>query len=126
MSTETPITRSLATGTKVATVFNKRMQAANAKFAGRMSELFEGAAKPESLAASLDPLGWASYAVDASQRALLFWDVARYEPDAAVDEGSLGVRAAVDDRRRHPGQPVPIDAAAGRGDSADPAHGERV
>ena len=50
----------------------------------------------------------------------------RGEPDAAVDEGSLGVRPAVDDRRRHLGQPVAVDPAAGRGDSADPAHGGRV
>ena len=46
----------------------------------------------------------------------------RREPDAAVDERALGVRPAVRERRRHRGEPIAVDAAPSRDDSADPAH----
>ena len=36
------------------------------------------------------------------------------------------VGPAVDERRRHRGEPVAVDPAAGRGDPADPAHAGRV
>ena len=51
---------------------------------------------------------------------------ARRDPDGAVDVRALRVGAAVVERLRHPPQPLGVDRATARGDSANPAHGERV
>ena len=63
-------------GAKVAAVFNKRMQVANDKFTKRVSEAFAdvGPGSPAGQTPSIDPLGWYNYAVDATQRSILFWD----------------------------------------------------
>ncbi len=54
----------------------------------------------------------------------------RGDPDPAIDVHPLRVGAAVDERRRHPAQPVAVNRAVRRGDPADAAHlglpGERL
>ena len=44
------------------------------------------------------------------------------EAHRAFDEGPIGVGPAVDERRAHRREPGGVDGAAGRRDSADPAH----
>ncbi|HSI54841.1 MAG TPA: DUF3141 domain-containing protein, partial [Ramlibacter sp.] len=68
------VARSQEIGGKVAAVFNKRMQVANDKFRQRLEKVFAGGAAPVGTAAAVDPMGWWQYAVDATQRSILFWD----------------------------------------------------
>ena len=46
----------------------------------------------------------------------------RREADAAVEERSIRIRPAVDERRAHRGEPLGMDGAVPTRDSADPAH----
>ena len=47
---------------------------------------------------------------------------ARGDPDRAVEMRPFGVRAAVEQGRRHAAEPLGVDGAAAAGDPADPAH----
>ena len=44
------------------------------------------------------------------------------DPDRSVEMRALGVRAAVEQSRRHAAKPIGVDGAAAAGDPADPAH----
>ena len=70
MKSHSRLARGQQVGAKVVAVFNKRMQVANDKFTKRVSEAFSGvgAGARSGMAPSVDPLGWANYAVDAAQR----------------------------------------------------------
>jgi hypothetical protein len=50
----------------------------------------------------------------------------RGKADAVVDVRALRIGAAVDERLRHPAQPLAIHGATGGRDSADPTHGDGV
>lgn len=80
-------------GTQVAEVFSKRMQVANEKFANRVKHAFEDeVASPLAGMASMDPLAWFSYSVDAAQRSILFWNTLRQRGDNFIDNTSKGLK----------------------------------
>lgn len=78
---------------KVAELFSKRMQVANEKFATRVKHAFddESAGPLTGMAASMDPLAWYSYSVDAAQRSILFWNTLRQRGDNFLDNTSKGL-----------------------------------
>ena len=88
------LARSQEVGAKVAAVFNKRMQVANDKFTKRVSEAFAdvGAGSPIGQTPSIDPLGWFNYAVDATQRSILFWDTLRQRGNNFIENSAEGLK----------------------------------
>jgi len=86
------LAQSQKVGAKLATVFSKRMQVANEKFAKRMSEAAVGAGSPAGMAALMDPLGWYNYAVDAAQRSILFWDTLRQRGNNYLENTAQGLK----------------------------------
>ncbi|HSV61274.1 MAG TPA: DUF3141 domain-containing protein [Variovorax sp.] len=93
MNAQERMARSQQTSAKVGKLFNKRMQVANEKLAQRVSKSLsgEGANPLAAGSAALDPMAWASYAVDAAQRALLFWDTLRQRGDNFVQNVQQGL-----------------------------------
>ena len=94
MKSHPGLARSQEVGAKIVAIFNKRMQVANGKLAKRVSEAISGlgAGSPAGMAPSMDPLGWANYAVDAAQRAILFWDTLRQRGDNFIENSSEGLK----------------------------------
>ncbi|WP_298927265.1 DUF3141 domain-containing protein [uncultured Ramlibacter sp.] len=94
MDVQEQLTRSQRTSTKVAAVFNKRMQAANEKLATRVREAVqtEAADPAAAIKALVDVPAWYSYAVDASQRSLLFWDTLRQRGNNFLDNTAQGLK----------------------------------
>lgn len=89
------LARSQIVGTKVAAVFSKRMQTANEKFALRVTHAFAATAPLSALSGMpslMDPVGWYSYAADAAQRSILFWDTLRQRGDNFVENTSQGLK----------------------------------
>ncbi|MGR4869725.1 DUF3141 domain-containing protein [Variovorax sp. LARHSF232] len=80
MNAQERLARSQQTSAKVSKLLGKRMQLANEKLSQRLGQAFAG--NPLAMgSAALDPMGWASYAVDSAQRALLFWNTLRQRGD---------------------------------------------
>ncbi len=95
MNAQEALARSQQTATKVAKLFSRRMQVANEKLAQRVGKAWaasEAASPFTPGAAAFDPMGWASYAVDATQRALLFWDTLRQRGDNFVQNTAEGLK----------------------------------
>jgi pimeloyl-ACP methyl ester carboxylesterase len=99
MNSRFQLARSQEVGAKVAVVLNKRMQVANDKFTKRVSKAFSGVGAgspagmaPAGMAPAIDPLGWANYAVDAAQRAILFWDTLRQRGDNFIENSAEGLK----------------------------------
>ena len=88
------LVRSQEVGAKVAAVFNKRMQVANDKFTKRVSEAFAdvGPGSSAGQTPSIDPLGWYNYAVDATQRSILFWDTLRQRGNNFIENSAEGLK----------------------------------
>src|ERR1700752_3824950 len=86
------LAQSQQVGAKLATLFTKRMQVANEKFAKRMSEAATGSGATASMAALMDPLGWYNYAVDAAQRSILFWDTLRQRGNNYLENTAQGLK----------------------------------
>ncbi|MDN3919267.1 DUF3141 domain-containing protein [Roseateles violae] len=82
------LARSQQVGAKLVTVFNKRMQAANDKFSRRVNTAFAGADG----SAPADAQDWIAYAVDAAQRAILFWDTLKQRGDHFVENSTQGFK----------------------------------
>jgi pimeloyl-ACP methyl ester carboxylesterase len=81
-------------GAKVALVFRKRMQKANEEFAKRVNQAraAEAVAAAANTAVSLDPRNWYSYAVDATQRSILFWDTLRQRGNGFIENAAQGLK----------------------------------
>jgi pimeloyl-ACP methyl ester carboxylesterase len=61
-------------GTRIATLLQKRTQIANDKFVQRMTKAFDGAGMPATMPFAFDPQSWWRYAIDATQRSILYWN----------------------------------------------------
>ena len=87
------LARSHSAGTKVAALLHKRMKVANEKFAKRVSEVTgeEGASLAKT-AAVIDPTGWYNYAVDATQRSILFWETLWQRGNNFVENAAQGLK----------------------------------
>ena len=61
---------------RITTLLQKRTEIANEKFAQRVTSAFEGVGNQSlaALPALMDPQGWWRYAIDATQRSILFWE----------------------------------------------------
>jgi len=80
-------------GAKVALVFQKRMQKANEEFAKRVNQARAAEAVVAANAAvSLDPQNWYSYAVDATQRSILFWNTLRQRGNRFIENAAQGLK----------------------------------
>jgi len=81
--------------TKVAVVFNKRAQVAQEKLAGRVAEAYAAAELGRVLAnPSAGMKLWTdacTYAVDAAQRSILFWDTMRQRGNAFIERNQAGL-----------------------------------
>jgi pimeloyl-ACP methyl ester carboxylesterase len=88
------LARSHRIGTKVAEVLHKRMQIANEKFAQRVNKATagKGADPLATLAASTDPRNWYSYAVDATQRSVLFWETLWQRGNNFIENSAQGLK----------------------------------
>jgi hypothetical protein len=88
------LARSQCTGAKVAEVLHKRMQTANEKFARRVSEATagKGVNSLATMAASTDPGSWYSYAVDATQRSVLFWETLWRRGNNFIENSAQGLK----------------------------------
>ena len=94
MDANTPLARSHEISSKVALVFQKRMQNAQNHFRERLA----GAAGHDAAhgvaafsPASFDPLAGYRYALDAVQRSILFWDTLRERGTAFVGQATSGL-----------------------------------
>ena len=74
MTTEDPLARSHDIATKVAVLFRKRAEFAGEQFTRRLADATQGDGGTNPTAVFTD---WYSYAVDATQRSILFWDTLR-------------------------------------------------
>ncbi|WP_213307244.1 DUF3141 domain-containing protein [Paraburkholderia sacchari] len=86
-------------GGKVARLFAKRSEIAQAQFsqrmadaAGRLSASSQSAADHPAWTAALDPWAGYRYAVDVVERSVLFWDTLRQRGNAFVDQASRGLQ----------------------------------
>ena len=88
------ISRSQRSGSKVAKVLQKRMQTTNEKFVRRLKEAkSDPATDPFSAAAALaNPASWYGYAVDATQRSVLFWDTLWERGNNFIDNTAQGLK----------------------------------
>ncbi|WP_176329287.1 DUF3141 domain-containing protein, partial [Paraburkholderia sacchari] len=86
-------------GGKVARLFAKRSEIAQAQFSQRMADAAErlcassqSAADHRAWTAALDPWAGYRYAVDVVERSMLFWDTLRQRGNAFVDQASRGLQ----------------------------------
>jgi len=79
-------------GTRIATVFQKRTQIANQKFAQRATKAFEGVETPATMPFPLDPQSWWRYAVDATQRSILYWETLWERGNNFVEHTAQGLK----------------------------------
>ena len=88
------ISRSQRSGSKVAKVLQKRMQTTNEKFVRRLKEAkSDPATDPFSAAAALaNPASWYGYAVDATQRSVLFWHTLWERGNNFIDNTAQGLK----------------------------------
>ena len=88
------LARSHRTNTKVAAVLQKRIQTTNERFARRVNEATTAQHTDPlaTMAASMDPRNWYSYAVDAAQRSILFWDTLRQRGNNFVEHSAQGLK----------------------------------
>ena len=95
MNTDQTLARSHDIATKVALLFRKRAEVAQAQFNGRMAraagdngtaELFTNPAAAMKLQAD-----WPGYAVDAAQRSILFWDTLRQRGNNFLEHMQKGL-----------------------------------
>ncbi|QCP52893.1 DUF3141 domain-containing protein [Trinickia violacea] len=92
MEAGTQLARSRDIGEKITLVLQKRIRNAQEQFAERAkAALNGGAATLPSLMASFTPWNALSYAVDAAQRSVLFWDTLRERGNAFVEQSSKGL-----------------------------------
>jgi pimeloyl-ACP methyl ester carboxylesterase len=83
------LARGQRTASKVATVFGRRIELANEKFAKRVS----GAGGLQTAAPlPADPRSWFDYGVDATQRAILFWDTLRQRGSSYLENAAAGFK----------------------------------
>lgn len=83
-----------STASKVATLLRKRMELANEKLKQRVNPASdaEGALPALSAPFTMDPRHWSSYALDAMQRSILFWDTLRQRGNNFVDNAAQGLK----------------------------------
>jgi pimeloyl-ACP methyl ester carboxylesterase len=88
------LARSHRTNTKVAAVLQKRIQTTNERFARRVNEATTAQHTDPlaTMAASMDPRNWYSYAVDATQRSVLFWDTLWQRGNNFVENSAQGLK----------------------------------
>ncbi len=92
MNTDRNLARSHDIATKVALLFRKRAEFAREQFTQRLAEAtaeHNGAANPAAGAAVFTD--WYSYAVDATQRSILFWDTIRQRGNNFVEHTKAGL-----------------------------------
>ncbi|MEJ8857304.1 DUF3141 domain-containing protein [Variovorax robiniae] len=83
------LARSQQIGSKVNTVLQKRVQVAQEQLTRRVREAAEQGPRP---GPGLDPQGWFDYAVDATQRSILFWDTLWQRGNAFVEDAKAGLK----------------------------------
>ncbi|SAL12906.1 PHB de-polymerase domain-containing protein [Caballeronia choica] len=88
------ISRSQRSASKVAKVLQKRMQTTNEKFVRRLNEArSDPATDPFSATAALaNPASWYGYAVDATQRSVLFWHTLWERGNNFIDNTAQGLK----------------------------------
>jgi pimeloyl-ACP methyl ester carboxylesterase len=95
MDTDTTLARSHDIATKVALLFRKRAQVAQAQFTERLASAAEANGARELFndpsAGARMFTDWASYAVDATQRSILFWDTLRQRGNNFVEHTQKGL-----------------------------------
>jgi pimeloyl-ACP methyl ester carboxylesterase len=94
MNTGVQLARHHRIGMRVAVVFQKRMQMANEKFARRLQEATAGEQTDPlaAMATSMDPRNWYSYAIDATQRSVLFWDTLWQRGNNFIENNAQGLK----------------------------------
>ena len=94
MDATAQIARSHGIGTKVALMLYKRTQAANQAWRERVREADpgDGAAMLANMAAATDPGLVYSYAIDAAQRAILYWETLLRRGDNYVENAVQGLK----------------------------------
>jgi pimeloyl-ACP methyl ester carboxylesterase len=94
MDAAAQLARGHRTGVKVAAVLQKRIQTTNERFARRVNEAATGQNTDPlaMMAASMDPRNWYSYAVDAMQRSVLFWDTLWQRGNNFVENTAQGLK----------------------------------
>jgi len=91
MDAGSKLAQSQRVGVKVARVYQKRVQKANERLQQRLTEATREAA-PQSAAQVLDPSAGYHYAVDATQRALLFWATLWQRGNNFLENTSQGLK----------------------------------
>ncbi|HEY2976568.1 MAG TPA: DUF3141 domain-containing protein [Burkholderiaceae bacterium] len=93
MDAGSKVVRSQRIGVKVARIYQKRVQKAQQQFQQRMTHIAEqsGALTPQNVALP-DPLGGYRYAVDATQRSVLFWATLWQRGSNFVEHNTQGLK----------------------------------
>src|SRR6185295_10833337 len=95
MNIDHQLTRSQDIATKVSLLFQKRAKAAQQKFADRLKGAYEdngiASIATDPAAATRAWTDWYSYAVDAAQRSILFWDTLRQRGNNFVEHTREGL-----------------------------------
>ena len=94
MDARAQLARSQDVAAKAAKVLNKRVQTTQEKFTQRVNEAKSNyAIDPFSAAAAaMNPASWYSYAVDATQRSILFWDTLWQRGNNFVEHTAQGLK----------------------------------
>jgi pimeloyl-ACP methyl ester carboxylesterase len=88
------LARSHNVGTKVATIFQKRAKVAQEQFSKQANEALnaKNPGKLFQMMAACDPWSCYQYAIDAAQRAILFWDTMRQRGNQSVENTAQGYK----------------------------------
>jgi uncharacterized protein DUF3141 len=95
MDAGTQLARSREIGETISLIYRKRTQGAQQHFAARAKAAMsagDGAAMAPTLIASFTPWNAWSYAVDAAQRTVLFWDTLRERGSEFIERGAQGLK----------------------------------
>ncbi|MDM0110863.1 DUF3141 domain-containing protein [Variovorax sp. J22R133] len=92
MDTAAQLARSQQIGTKVAKVFQKRMQIAQDQFRDRVSHAVQEGGEAGLPTAGMDPLAFFQYTVDATQRSVLFLETLWRRGNDFVESASHGLK----------------------------------
>ncbi|MCC6197864.1 MAG: DUF3141 domain-containing protein [Burkholderiales bacterium] len=91
MNVQAKLARSQDIATKVSVVFRKRAEHARDEFAQRLSTAAGDNGLADAAAGARLWTDWASYAVDATQRSILFWDAMRQRGNNFVEHTQAGL-----------------------------------
>ncbi|MFI4930356.1 MAG: DUF3141 domain-containing protein [Burkholderiales bacterium] len=92
MDAGSKVARSQGIGVKVARVYQKRVQKAQEQFQQRVSQIAQESGALAPAQAPLDPLSGYRYAVDATQRSILFWNTLWQRGSNFVEHNTQGLK----------------------------------